>query len=138
MSRASRILVIDDEEMIRDIVMSVLAHAGYEVFCAGNGNEGLEILKTQDVDLVVTDILMPEKEGIETIVEIRKSRPKIRIVAVSGGGRANNLHPLQIAGKIGADKTLPKPFEPDELLAMVQGLIGQGSDSQGAEAVASS
>lgn len=131
MNCPKQVLVVDDEDMIRDIVKSVLSHAGYGVFDAANGREALEVLKERDFDLVITDILMPETEGIETIIEIRKANPHIKIVAVSGGGRANNLHPLEIAGKIGADITLSKPFEPDQLLAVVQGMTADGPVKQG-------
>jgi CheY-like chemotaxis protein len=119
-----RILVIDDEDMIREIIVTVLSEAGYQVAGATNGFEGLQILKSQPVDLIITDILMPEKEGIETIIEVRKSRPNIQIIAISGGGRAHHLHPLKIAGKIGADMTLSKPFEPEELLSVVKKMLG--------------
>jgi DNA-binding response OmpR family regulator len=120
MINRKRVLVIDDEDMIREIIKTVLTEAGYQVAGAANGAEGLKLLESQPVDLIITDILMPEKEGIETIIETRKSHPNIKIVAISGGGRAHNFHPLKIASKIGADMTLPKPFEPDELLAVVK------------------
>jgi len=123
-----RVLVIDDEDMIRDIIKTVLSEAGYQVAGAANGMEGLKILGSQPVDLIITDILMPEKEGIATIIEARKSHPNIKIIAISGGGRAHHFHPLKIAGKIGADMTLPKPFEPEELLAVVKKILGDMDD----------
>jgi CheY-like chemotaxis protein len=123
MAKTMQVLVIDDEDMIRDIIKAVLTDAGYQVAAAANGAEGLKRLHAQHFDLVITDILMPEKEGVETIIEIKKTRPETKIIAISGGGRANNLYPLKIAEKIGADKTLPKPFEPEELLKVVREVI---------------
>lgn len=114
-----RILVIDDNDMIRDMMCTILVDAGYRVVAAANGKEGLDALAAQPIDLILTDILMPEKEGIETIIEVRKIRPDMKIVAISGGGRVHNFDPLVIAGKIGADVTLAKPFEPEDLLAVV-------------------
>ena len=128
MINRKRVLVIDDEDMIREIIKTVLTEAGYQVAGAANGAEGLKLLESQPVDLIITDILMPEKEGIETIIETRKSHPNIKIVAISGGGRARNFHPLKIASKIGVDMTLPKPFEPDELLAVVKKIFDDIDD----------
>jgi len=123
MGEKKRILVIDDEAMIRDMISAILTDAGYQVIVAANGAEGLEALESQAVDLIMTDILMPEKEGIETILEVRKTRPGMKIMAISGGGRVHNFDPLSIAGKIGADATLAKPFEPEQLLAAVENAI---------------
>jgi len=129
MANGKRVLVIDDEDMIRDVIKVILTDAGYQVIGAVNGEEGLRKLESQDFDLVITDILMPEKEGVETIIEIKKSRPQMRIIAISGGGRASNLYPLKIANKIGADGTLPKPFEPEDLLKLVHEVIAAPPDT---------
>lgn len=117
---SGRILVVDDEILIRDMVRDILADAGYEVVLASNGLEALELLRRERFGLVVTDILMPEKEGVETIVEIKKSQPQMPVIAMSGGGRTGNLHPLKIARSAGADVILTKPFEPDALVKAVQ------------------
>ena len=118
-----RILLIDDEDMIRDLFRSILMDEGYEVVGATNGMEALEILKAQPVDLVITDILMPAKEGVETILEIKMKCPKMRIIAISGGGRTKNFTPLEIAGNAGADLSLHKPIEPDDLLDAVRKML---------------
>ncbi len=115
-----RILVIDDEDMIREIVQTILRESGHEVLTATNGSEGLKILETEKVDLVITDILMPEKEGVETIFDIRFQYPHVRIIAMSGGGRMNNFDPLKIARKAGAHRVLTKPLEQDDLLNAVR------------------
>lgn len=114
------ILVIDDEELVRQTLESILREAGFDVATAANGEEGLKFLGDHAVDLVVTDILMPQKEGIETIVQMRKFHPHLGVVAISGGGRTRNLEPLKFARQLGADATIPKPFEPEDLVNAVR------------------
>jgi len=115
-----RILLIDDEDMVRDLFRSILIDAGYEVVGAVDGSDGVRRIEREPFDLVLTDILMPEKEGVSTIVEIRQMCPKIKIIAISGGGRAANFMPLEIAKKAGANLTLAKPIEPEDLLQAVR------------------
>ena len=115
-----RILLVDDEDMVRELFRNVLTDAGYEVMGATNGIEALKILEDQSVDLVITDILMPEKEGVETITEIKQKYPDMRVIAISGGGRVKYFMPLVIAAKAGADRALHKPIEPDDLLKAVR------------------
>ena len=115
-----RVLVIDDEDLVRETVRAILTAAGHEVSVATDGVHGLEVLKTQPFDLVISDILMPEKEGIQTILEVRETCPFIKIIGMSGGGRTKNFDPLRIAGKAGAHRTLAKPFLPEDLLNTVQ------------------
>ena len=102
--------------------MHLSAH-GHEVVEAGNGNEGLRALESQAFDLVVTDIIMPEKEGIETIRAIRHRSPEIGIVAISGGGRTSTLDFLGAAKKLGADQALHKPFTGSQLLEVVEAAL---------------
>ncbi len=90
---------------------------------AENGNSGLEVFKKEKPDLVITDMLMPDKEGLETISDIRAINPKAKIIAMSGGGSTHNMSFLQLAQKIGADRVLKKPFKPTELLMTVKGLL---------------
>lgn len=115
-----RILLIDDDLLIRELVGSILAEAGHNVVTAANGVDGIDKLQTQNFDLVVTDILMPDKEGVETIFEVRQSWPDLRIIAISGGGLMKNFSPLSVAKKAGADVVLTKPFEPEDLLNAVK------------------
>lgn len=110
------ILLIDDDELVRITVRRILESASHTVIEARNGNEGLELVRAVPLDLIITDIIMPEREGIETIMEIRKLNTKIGIVAISGGGRAQAMDFLPLARKLGADQILRKPFSPDELL----------------------
>lgn len=115
-----RVLVIEDEAALRQTIRRMLESAGHEVLEAENGRTGLEAFRKNSLDAVITDIIMPNKEGIETIRDIRALNPDIRIVAISGGGRTKNLDFLRIAGKLGANATLAKPFQRQQLLASLE------------------
>jgi len=115
----AKILIIDDDQMVSATIELLLLKAGHSVTLAANGNLGVASFKANPVDLVITDIIMPEKEGIETIQEIRAISPKVPIIAISGGGRTKNYDFLRMANKLGANDVLKKPFANDELLSMV-------------------
>jgi CheY-like chemotaxis protein len=119
----TRILLIDDEEPVRDMMRQTLERAGYEVTEAEDGRRGMAQLRQQPVDLVITDILMPEQEGIETIRMLRKEFPQVKILAISGGGKKGKLEVLPIAQTFGAHRTLAKPFERKDLLDAVNALV---------------
>ncbi len=123
------ILVIDDEQLIRLQIRNALEFEGFTVHEAANGNEGLARIAQSTPDVVITDILMPDKEGIETILELRRTHPKIRIIAISGGGRTGNKDFLRTAKHLGADRTLAKPFGLAELLRLVREVL---DDANGA------
>ena len=114
-----KILIIDDNSAVRATMARILELAGYETVTAGDGNEGLIRMRQEDPDLIITDIIMPEKEGIETIRQILIERPSAKIMAVSGGGRHANMDFLDAARKLGAIDVLEKPFEPDDLVNRV-------------------
>ena len=119
----AKILVIDDDELVRSTVTAALELAEHEVVQASDGQEGVNTFQAGKFDLVVTDIIMPEKEGIETIIEIRQHDPSIKIIAISGGGRTSNQIFLDVAKKFGAVDVLPKPFTPKQLVTMVQQVL---------------
>ena len=119
----ARILIIDDEELVRFTIRQILEAAGHDVGEAKNGAEGLTRFKTNPYELVITDIIMPEKEGIETIIELHRDFPATRIIAISGGGRTRNLDFLKLAGQFGAAVSLAKPFSDDELIAAVDSCL---------------
>jgi len=121
---ARKILIIDDEEMMRDTIAMMLEDGDFEIRGAADGNIGLRELETYRPDLVITDIIMPNKEGIETILEIRRKWPDLPIIAISGGGRTSNMDFLEAAKKFGANETLHKPFTVDEIVAAVCRLLG--------------
>ena len=115
----ARILVIDDEDELRSMLRHMLEHAGHEVAEAVNGAAGIEIYERDAPDLIITDIIMPEKEGVETIIALRRADPALPIIAISGGGRLDATDFLTMAKKLGARHTLTKPFRRDQLLEAV-------------------
>ena len=120
----ARILIIDDEERVRKTLRQMLEPAGHEVVEAADGGKGVELYKKDSVDLVITDLIMPEKEGIQMAVELRHYDPKVKIIAISGGGRINNFQVLRIAQKFGIHHALPKPIRMGKLLALVKEVLG--------------
>jgi len=115
-----KILLIDDDVAVLRTLEIVLEDRGYEVVTAKDGAEGLRLFQKYHPDLVITDLIMPEKEGIETILEMRRERPDAKIIAISGGGRTHNRCFLDMAARFGAAAVLPKPFMPDELAAKIE------------------
>ncbi|OHC76111.1 MAG: hypothetical protein A3G18_05680 [Rhodospirillales bacterium RIFCSPLOWO2_12_FULL_58_28] len=115
----THVLVIDDEEMVRKTIKMILEKVGFEVSLAGNGKQGMEMVVSRPPELIITDMIMPEMDGVETTMEIRSKYPDIKIVAISGGGRVHNLDFLKYAKEMGAHAILPKPFTKEELLGAV-------------------
>ncbi|HWK46128.1 MAG TPA: response regulator [Stellaceae bacterium] len=118
-----RILIIDDDQAVRFTIQAILQREGYEVVCASDGDQGLRALERVNPHLIITDIIMPNKEGLATIMEIRAHDTKTPIIAMSGGGRTGNMDFLKMAETIGANEVLPKPFERDHLTAAVRRLL---------------
>ncbi|WP_316976968.1 response regulator [Shumkonia mesophila] len=116
----ARVLVIDDEELARFTMREILEAAGHAVEEAKNGAQGISLQRSQQFDIVITDIIMPEKEGVQTIIELQRDFPTLPIVAISGGGRTRNLDFLKLAQQYGARKILPKPFSEEDLLNAVE------------------
>jgi CheY-like chemotaxis protein len=123
----ARILVIDDDRDVRTLVLYELAAAGHEVRAAADGAQGLAMQRASPADIVVTDIFMPEKEGVETIRELKDAFPLVKIIAMSGGGtlgaprRALTMRDLGVvAGELGVVAMLEKPFGTEELLRSVE------------------
>jgi PAS domain S-box-containing protein len=124
---AARILLIDDDESFRTMLRLTLAHFGYTVIEARDGKEGLALFKGANVDLVITDIVMPEKEGFEVLRELRtKQVPPVKIIAISGGGRTSAVDNLHMARLLGAAKVLAKPFSNEVLIAAINELLPGG------------
>jgi DNA-binding NtrC family response regulator len=113
----ARILIIDDDDSLRRMLGEVLRAEGHEVVLAAGGREGLEVCRAVQIDLVLTDLCMPEQEGLETIAGIHHEFPQIAIVAMSGKRFAHSM--LPVARQFGAVATLEKTFSADELLATV-------------------
>lgn len=121
----ARILVIDDEDLARFTVRKYLASAGHSVLEARDGKEGLTLQEQDPCDLVITDIIMPEKEGLETILELRQADPKLPIIAISGGGRQGYADYLEAAKPFGANFSLAKPFSQEDLLGAVESCLSE-------------
>jgi CheY-like chemotaxis protein len=119
-----KILVIDDDVLVRDTIVRILDRKGYQVLVAEDGARGLRLFRSEHPDLVITDIIMPEKEGLETIRDIRGECPDAKIIAISGGARLGNLDFLQFAGKLGASEMIAKPFDPTDLVQLVSRCLG--------------
>lgn len=119
----ARILVIDDEDLVRLTVRQTLELAGHTVVEASNGRDGIDMFKAHKPDLVVTDLIMPEMEGIETIAQLRRAQADLRIIAMSGGGRTGNMNFLDMAERLGASRILGKPFDVDEFAAIVDEVL---------------
>jgi CheY-like chemotaxis protein len=122
-----KILLIDDDPLVRRVISRILKYEGYELLLADDGRRGLELFRSEQPELVITDIIMPGKEGIETIQEIRAISPDAKIIAISGGGRIGNTDYLSIAEKFGAREVLSKPFEPAQLTDSILRCLGVAS-----------
>ncbi len=120
-----RILVIDDESSIRRLLRIMLEQNDYEVEEAADGDEGLKKIRSNPPDLIITDLIMPDKEGIETIMELRRNHPALKIIAMSGGGVIGAREYLKMAKSVGAHHTFEKPFQMNELLKSVKDLLEQ-------------
>jgi len=115
------ILVADDDNEIRALLRSILEDEGYRVYTAENGKRATAILKETPIQLMLTDLVMPEQEGMETIVQARRDHPSLKIVAVSGAFAGSIL---DAASHFGANAILEKPLQVDEILKVVQNLLG--------------
>ena len=118
-----KFLVIDDDSAVRKFICTLLKRENYTVYDADNGINGLLILKEQkDITVMITDLIMPEKEGIETIIEVKTNYPAVKIIAISGGGEVGPENFLVLADALGAHTTLKKPFSGQELIRAIKNL----------------
>jgi len=122
--RADTILIIDDEPMIRYLAARILDRAGYRTVSAANGIHSLACFRRERPALVITDLIMPEREGIETIRYILREGPDVPIIAISGGTLTGTADFLAMARELGATAILRKPFEPIQLLLLVERCLG--------------
>lgn len=118
-----QILLIDDDDLFRSMLRATLEQLGHSVTEAEDGNKGVMRYAQSPFDLVITDLIMPEKEGVETIMELKKKWPGVKIIAMSGGGRAAAEGYLAIAKKLGAIAALEKPFSTDKLTSAITSLL---------------
>jgi YesN/AraC family two-component response regulator len=118
-----RLLIIDDDFFVRDMLERLMRKAGFDVATAENGADALKLHRSNPADLVITDIIMPEKEGLETITEFRRFFPAVKVIAISGGGRIGPANYLKMATLLGADRTFAKPVDTTQLLSSVKELL---------------
>ena len=119
----ARVLVIEDDKDLRSFIVKIMKTEKHEVVAAANGAAGMKLLQENPVDLVITDIFMPEQDGISTIIELQSDYPAVKIIVISGGGRLESVNFLELATNLGADQFLQKPFSVEEMVAMVRGLL---------------
>lgn len=119
----SRILVIDDNTSMREAVCEMLQQAGYETVPVENGRFAAQIHRSEPVDLIITDLFMPDTDGLEIIYQFRHEFPDVKIIAVSGGGSRGLVELLSVAKKMGAQRAIMKPFAWEDLLGAVQELL---------------
>ena len=121
----ARVLIIDDDAPTRRMLRQALERAGYAVVEAQEGQEGLQHCQAAHFDVVITDILMPDKEGLETIRDLRRGFPDVKIIAMSGGGYLGTLNFLDVAARFGAQSTLQKPFSLRKILETIHTLLAE-------------
>jgi YesN/AraC family two-component response regulator len=119
----ANILIIDDDPQILNMLSQILKRAGYGVVEALDGKQGLKLYRENPTDLIITDIIMPEKEGLETIMELQRDFPDVKIIAISGGGHNLAENYLYMARVLGVQRTFAKPIARDELLKSVSELL---------------
>lgn len=121
----ARVLVIDDDEVICMLLTRILQAGGHEVVSASDGRKGVALFKMNPAEVVITDIYMPNQEGLATIMELRKAYPDLKIIAMSGGGARATMDVLPVAAALGAGRTLRKPFTPAEVAALMADVLGE-------------
>jgi DNA-binding response OmpR family regulator len=119
-----RILVIDDEQLLRSTVVLILTRAGFTVEEASDGQAGIVMFHKNPPDIVLTDIFMPNRDGIEIIKELKHSSPRTKIIAMTGGGHLRMMEIAAAAQVLGADHVLDKPFDSESLLAAINAVLG--------------
>lgn len=119
----ARILIVDDDEQVRGPFARMLGQVGHIVLQASNGREALEVLRAHSVDAVVTDVVMPEMDGLELMIALRKEFPDLPVVVMSGSSLPTTMDVLGVARRLGARVSLPKPFRLGELLRAINGVI---------------
>lgn len=125
-----KIMVVDDEIQIRNMLKMFLEKHGYQVTVAEEGKQALRLLREAHCDLMMLDIIMPGMEGLETLMALRKTHPELKVIMMSGGGKALSMSFLPTALKLGAVKSFSKPFVLQEVLEAVEELIGPPDDNQ--------
>ena len=120
----SGILIVEDDNDLRDMLKTALIRSNFTVFEAGNGKDAIVHFKPGVTDVVITDLIMPEEDGLKVIMKIREIKPDIKVVAISGGGKAGPANYLDMAKALGADSVFYKPFSLNDLVGEIKNLLG--------------
>jgi DNA-binding NtrC family response regulator len=118
-----RILIIEDDILVQKMLLQTFERAGFQVVTANNGRIGIRLFQDRSFDVVITDLIMPDMEGIETITKLKKKDPQVKVIAISGGGRNRPEDYLAIAEKLGAELTFTKPLDLQALVQAVNRLV---------------
>jgi CheY-like chemotaxis protein len=119
------ILIVDDDDLTRGVMKRILDIGNHTIFQADNGREALQVVLTAPIDLVITDILMPERDGLDVIAELRGTHPWVKVLAYSGGGDLHDFDVLSLAKEVGAHAAIQKPFSISDLLKAVNDLLAR-------------
>ena len=130
MNRMVRILVIDDELSVLEVLRKILQFEGYDVITATNGEEGVELFRQTPCDLVITDMVMPGKDGLQTILDLRQEDPDLPVIAVSGGGTISKERYLVVAGYLDKVITIAKPFSVESITEAVVKLLSETDEEE--------
>jgi len=125
----AQILIIDDDKLFRFMLSATLVHLGHTVIEAGGGAEGLKLFQETKPDLIITDLVMPEMEGFEVLMNFNKHNPRPKIMVMSGGVAGTSVDLLEIATRLGASSVLAKPFSTDALIKALDALLPPGKTS---------
>lgn len=125
-----RILIVDDEQIVLEVLRKILELEGYEVITAANGDEGIELFSQKPFDLVITDMVMPEKDGLQTILDLRKEDPDLAVIAMSGGGTISKERYLAVAGYLDGIITITKPFSMESITEAVAKLLSETDEEE--------
>jgi CheY-like chemotaxis protein len=122
------ILIVEDDNDMREMLKTTLVRRKYSIQEASNGMEAITKFKPAMTDLVITDLIMPDEDGLKVIMRLKEMKPDIKIVAISGGGKAGPANYLSLARALGADVVLPKPFSINDLISKIEFLIEPEQD----------
>jgi len=125
-----RILIIDDEQIVLEVLCKILQLEGYEVVTAASGDEGIELFGQKSFDLVITDMVMPGKDGLQTILALRQEDPGLAVVAMSGGGTISKERYLAVAGYLDGIVTITKPFSLESITKAVAELLSETGEEE--------
>lgn len=123
MTKSLEVLVVDDEPLVRNTLKKMLERSGHRVLEAEDGVQALSIFEQHSPDLMICDIIMPNMEGIETLREVKKASPKVKVIVISGGARTGSLSYLSVAEKLGADAVMDKPFGAKKLVDTIDAVF---------------